>query len=657
MTVSNQAAQRCLNRVFKEREHLHIVDYADEHFFLSAASSNSKGQRWKTHGYQKMVLHAFTDLGTRRVAVKKSVQVGITKSELVCIIYDIVQRFRSTGVWLPRRSDADEFSNVQIQSALEDMPDFASALKTDIDKKDKDNTTRRRAFKGAQSYCRATQTPQDVSSISVQSAYVDELSKMPRTIRAGKADKGVKPTDGIRGRMDAEKWWKLNMLSSCLEYGACAITEEYEACREKFERWHACPGCDTYQIMEWGDEKTAHGFKFDKQFDENGMSDDLLTAETVYYQCAHCDHKIKYRDMSDIDDYRGEYRSQKLRFDEKQYKYFKLEDEEGSEPVDSPYSVGIQIRGWFSRTKSWQEGMFQFLCAARAKSEGDTQPLINWVQDYKGEAYRPPEDHDQVKHAYLMARQESYLAECPEEVQAITGWWDLQQAGYIFGLYVGWGYKEECWLLKTMMPLGCPIRSTVMRDNIIPMCDYEFRKPSGAKMPVLLTGIDAGWQGELAHDLAKSYSISKIIPTFGGRKIGAPVAMAPREPSAKTGTFLTELCPDTAKTTIYTRYKTEEPGPGYIHIPDDDSFDESLIKQLVSEKRGLINNVRRWICPDGVRNEGLDAMVGNLGLIRILQHRAGLKLLPPDEYVQPISEQEEIENDLSIEEMAALARA
>jgi len=635
-----------VRQVFEEKELKHIVQWADDHFFLSASATNTKGQRWKTHGYQKFILHAFSDLDTRDTVCIKPIQVGLSQCAKIGIGYESAHRKRSNGIWLPRRSDADEFSNVQIQSMLEDVKEVADELKTDIDKKDKDNTSRRRAFYGAQSYCRATQTPQDVSSISIETGYADELSKMPRRLRATAKDEGTTPVNGIRGRMTAATWPKLNMLSSPLEFGNCQITEQFEDCREKFHRHYQCPECETWQVFEWGDAKSAHGFKWDRVADEYGDIDDFESAKTVYYQCSGCDHRFVYNDIVELDENRGQWRSEKIGFDEVNYKYFDLES---GEEVESPYSVGIQVRGWMSRTKSWFEGCYEFLQATRDVKEGDRSKLITWTEDYEGSAYRAPELNQYIKHGYLMSRRESWKTLCPDEVQAVTKDWDVQE-DRIECMTVGWGYKEESWILKHEVFWGNPATTDVLKHVRRGVDDESIVKPGGNIMPVFLTGIDAGYLTDLVHDVAKGKYKSKIIPHMGMGTIGKPIVTPRMSGSKKRRTMLSHICVDSAKDLIYNRYLIDVPGPGYVHIGDHESLTEELIKQMVAEKKTVVKNVLRWVCPDGIRNEGLDCFVGNLAMIKLAQQRYGLTLREPSAFSRNTGETP----TMSIEDMAGV---
>ena len=652
-TSAELLLQRAKERVFRQKEHRHIVSWADEFFWLPPASSNNKDLiRWKTHPYQRFILHASADLDTFMTVVIKPTQVGLSKCALIGLAYESVHRNRSNGIWLPTRGDANQFSNVQIADMLEHVPEVREALKVDFNKKDKDNTTKRRHFRGSQSYCQGTQTLQDVSSISVEHVFGDEVSKYARQLKGGKDDKGKDPVEGMKGRLDSAIDPCMTLMSTPTEYGVCQISREHSKCRENFERGFFCPECNCWHVFEWADEKTKHGFKWEKKYFADGTPDDMESARTVYYQCPECDHKHRYEDLPELDE-NGEWRSARLRFDEDLYKYFDLET---GEEAPSPYSVGIQVRGWFNRRKAWWRGALAFLEAVRGLSEGDPEKMVDWIQDYKAEAYRPPESSSYVKHGWLMSRRYgSQEAPISDHIQMITKDWDVQ-ADRAEELTVGWGPRFECWLIDHKVYWGDPKTSNVLK-NVQKNTKQTYKKENGYEMPVFLTGIDSKYLPDTVNAYCTGEWKFKIIPHMGSTSLGKPIVQGRTAASKNYGTFLTTICPDSGKDQVYEMYRVEEPGPGYVHIPEDGPFaEESLIKQMVAEVKKLVKGVMRWWCGDHVRNEMLDLMVGNLAIMLLAQQKFGFEFVTKEEY-KLVDPQEEEAGEVTIEDLIKLANA
>lgn len=628
------ACARLRARNFEQRTPMRFLDWAEEHFYLSADATNTKGMRWRTHGYQRAIMHVFADLDIPTVVLMKPAQVGATQILKAITGYEVAHRYRTVGMWLPRDADLNDFSTLQIGSLLRDCPEVGDQLRVEVGKKDSDNTTKRRAFLAAQWFGRASNTPANFMSISVETALLDEVNRMPRTIRMTKDEHGTSPMSLVDGRMDAARFRKKIITSTAGEVGASNVADELDQCREVFQQHHECPHCGESQILEWGDRDTGHGFKWHRVEGDDGQRDNFETSRTVWYQCNQgC--QIHYADMPDMDDNHSEWRSENLRICNDTGNFYLLE---GGEEVEKPNSVGFKLTGFVSRTKSWQLGLMEFLRATDKAKAGDMADLIKWTQEYKGVDYEADDKIETVRHGYLMTRAEEYEAECPDGVQAITGWWDVQK-DRIEGWYVGWGFGEELWGLQYFIEFGDPTNSGVL-DKIGRMCDQTFRKASGAEVPVAITGVDCGYQPDAVYDLSRRFGIDKIIPTRGQGEIGKPIVEVPRRPHPVHRVYRTPMGINAAKDVIYNRYTVETPGPGYVHTPLGRGHDEEFYKGLVVEQKKLKNGVRRWICPDGARNEPLDCFVGNLALLRILQQRYSLVLRSREEHaeieVQPV---------------------
>eukprot|EP01037_Dinobryon_pediforme_P017839 gene17839-18067_t len=110
---------------------------------------------------------------------------------------------------------------------------------------------------------------------------------------------------------------------------------------------------------------------------------------------------------------------------------------------------------------------------------------------------------------------------------------------------------------------------------------------------------------------------------------------------------------DSAKDQIYARLRIAEFGPGFIHFPTDDAFDESYFEQLTSEKVVTRFNQGRpyrvWDLPKGKRNEALDTFVYAMAALKSLP----LRLDAVSKY-RPSMPEDELENMLP-QKLPALA--
>ena len=106
---------------------------------------------------------------------------------------------------------------------------------------------------------------------------------------------------------------------------------------------------------------------------------------------------------------------------------------------------------------------------------------------------------------------------------------------------------------------------------------------------------------------------------------------------------------DTAKDALFGRLKIAEPGPGYVHFPAADGFEEACFDQLTAEEVVTRHREGRpyrvWVLPKGRRNEALDtfvlALAARMSLPRALERQVEFTVeapLPPSEPPAPRAE-------------------
>ena len=653
MTPISAALAELRRRVFERLVPLGMLLWAETHFYLSASASNTQGVRFKARGYQRAFLYLMGDLDIRMVVLVKGVQQGASQCAKAFALYEPSHRKRSVIYYVPRNSDVLEFSNVQLKASLKDIPVVKQALLVDNpDRKDPDNTSVRKAFKDGQLHIKSAGVPENFTATNASTFVFDEADRAPRSIAMDATQEGVNPMDLAWGRVAGERFKKGVYLSTATEDGTSNIQYVGAQCETRLLRHHKCPKCDLYQELQWLDEKSEYGFKWSKVERVDGTRDNIKTAKTIHYICQNqeCQYHWKFDEFKRIDSSYAEYRADNLRLDDRTFEWTDLEDN----PAEKPFSTYMQWRGWFSHETTWFDGCLMFLEAVDAMKTGDYSPMRRWIQEYKSEPWVAPESAEFIQHGYLMARQEGehYGATIPDEAQAITKFWDVQ-ADRIECLTCAWGFGEECWLVSHQVYWGDPATSGVL-ERVQEHTELTYTKNNGFKMPVLLSGVDAKYLPDVVNKYCKGDYKYKIIPTMGSTSLGKPIVQGRTSAAKDYGTFLTTVCPDTAKDLVYRRYKIETPASGYIHIPDISCFDEKFIKQMVAETKKIKNGVMRWVCPDGVRNEGLDLMVGNLAIVMLAQQRMGLTFVPKREYEDTAMIEDE---DFDISKLASLARA
>ena len=626
------AALECLKQaertVFYTKEIPKFHIWLDENYRLSKKTAHSKGA-WSSHGYQRNAAYVMADLDSPEVNIIKGTQLGLSQQANAFAIYEVTERGRSVGCWLPRNEDAIYYAGTMLPAALEEMPDAAAKLLVDdVNKKDASNTNKKRTFEDGQIFTRSAESPSAYDTISISTVLQDEASRHPVKVkRKNTEEAGESPFDAVKSRMDGAQYRKHFAFSSPAGKGECAIDERFEAAEVQLEEYFPCPHeeCGQFINLDFGDAKESHGIRWDRVTKKDGTRDNRATAKSAHYRCPACHERITHRQMVEQDDLFGELRSDEIRLSIDDDCYYFIDS---GELAPKPYSVGIRLPGMLSRTKTFFDGVYEYLEAVDELKAGDDSKIQVFVKKYLARAYEPEETVEAVRHELLTARYEDFGAELPDEVQQIVAWWDIQDH-YLQGMFIGFGYKEEAWLLKSCISMGDP-QTTNSMDMVGEMMNYAFTRKDGSQLTAKLTGIDSGHRPDLAYSASLKYGKTKLIPTKGSSIATHPWIAFPNKPKVNCKkTFMTVTGPSTLKDLVFGRYRVPGAGPGFLHIPkptEENGVSDELMEQMVAEKKSFEKGVMKWkkIRP---RNEGLDCLVGCTAMIKIAQlPRYGVRL-------------------------------
>jgi phage terminase large subunit GpA-like protein len=170
----------------------------------------------------------------------------------------------------------------------------------------------------------------------------------------------------------------------------------------------------------------------------------------------------------------------------------------------------------------------------------------------------------------------------------------------------------------------------------------SFRTQSGRTLRIRSVCIDTG-----GHHAAQVFSFCRarrarrMFPTKGA---AGPRPIWPKRASragSKGADTVFIVGVDTAKDAIYGRLRIAEPGPGYVHFPASEGFDDAYFEQLTSEQ--VVTRYREgrpyrvWVLQKGRRNEALDTFVLALAALRSLPIR--LETIPAPDRPEPPPDQ------------------
>jgi len=573
-------------------------EWADEHFFLSGESSYIKG-KWKTHPYQVAILNAICNDAIEEIDLQKGARTGYTKIIVIAIGYKIEHKNHNVAVWQPNDNARDKFSKLHVDTMIRDVPPV-KAIFPWVGKKHRNNSMELKIFQNQHTlFLLGGKAAANYREISVDDVFYDELSQFERNV-----ERQGSPTTLGDKRLEGSVFGKSVRGSTPTIAGECQIEEACKNAPHYFKRYVPCIHCGEFQILEFGGKDAGFGLKWD---------DSLSTIDkpkSVFYLCKYCAGVIKYADYHEIMDAKGYWQSESgLRT----YDGMSFLDLDG-EIVPTPEIVAFHVWSAYSHNSPWSRIVKDWF-----KAQESREKLQAFVNTTLGETWEEDES-EKIPHSLLHARREHYKADVPDGVRVIVAGIDTQ--GDRLEMQVdGYGAGEERWTIAYYRIYGDPSRQTIW-DKLGELIRTQYTTESGALMGITLACVDhGGHYSDEVNALSVKMGARHVIPIKGASIRNKPVITFPRKPNANK-VYLTLVGTDTAKTLIYQRYNILDPGPGYIHWPVSEQFDEDYFKQATAEERRKKYKqgipYYEWDAK-GKRNEALDCSVYSLAAIRILQ--------------------------------------
>lgn len=247
-------------------------------------------------------------------------------------------------------------------------------------------------------------------------------------------------------------------------------------------------------------------------------------------------------------------------------------------------------------------------------AQTDTTKVRAIINTDWGEVYKEPAEA--IEGGMLLLRRESYTRaslEAAGKIWRVTAWTDVQKDRLEMSV-VGWGAGEEAWLFDHVILSGDTAREDVWHD--LAAAEEE--------SCVDFAGVDAGYNTTLvlAHVARGAWRrATKGMPGTWRAIIEDAGRRAQRlRRQRRAGPMVEPMGVDQAKSIILARLRQAKPGPGYIHFPVSEAFDQEYFDQLGAEElRRRVRNGRvlvEWV-QVRPRNEALDCLVGNLAICRL----------------------------------------
>jgi len=480
---------------------------------------------------------------------------------------------------------AKRYSKQRIASMIAACPSLTDKVKSPRSR-DSGNTTFMKEYPGGLLVITGANSAVGLRSTPVRILITDEEDAYPFDVD-GEGD----PTDLSKKRTDTfAQNRKIFRVSTPLEAATSRICKAYE--RSDQRRYHLpCPYCGHYQWLRWGHIV----------FTFQGVRKPERTA----YECEKCNHLIDEHHKTEM---------------LAAGKWIAAVPGQGRQP-------GFHLSGLYSPLGwvPWRQIVEEFL---EATETHDIQKHKTWTNTRLAEPWE--EKGERVEHGELKKRREEYPAQVPEPVIALTASIDVQD-DRLEAECVGWGKGQESWSIDYQRWMGAPSQKDVW-EQADAWLQQVWTHQSGVGIRIQMALIDSGGHHTKAvYEFVKTRQGRRVCASKGSSQPGARIVTLGSKDKL-TGVQLFLIGTDTAKDTIFDWLKLDQYGPGYMHHPDLQQYDEEYFKQLTAEEkkkkfeRGV--QVGYYYKKIRSRNEALDLKVGNLAALMLLNPNLET---PPDE--------------------------
>lgn len=519
----------------------------------------------------------------QRVIFMKSSQVGGTELGLNWLGSIIHKNPAPMMIVQPTIDLAERFSKQRVAAMIEATPELTERISPSRTR-DSGNSILLKEFPGGVVVISGSNSATSLRSMPVRFLFCDEISAYEKDVGdegdpVSLAEKRTQ-TFGIRKKIF------LNSTPTIRE--TCRIEAEYLKTDQR--RFYVpCPECSEMQWLKWPNMKWT--------------DDDPSTAK---YECEKCKTLIDEGNKTKMLG-AGAWRSTAP-----------------GEALTRGYHISALYSplGW----KSWSDIVKEFL-----ESKHDPFLLKAFVNSILGETW---EENYAAKVGAdgLRARAEMYdPGVVPEKAFTITAGVDVQDDRFEISIY-GYGRDEEAWLVSHLKIHGDPGKPEIWKqlDDVL---FRTYRHKTGGELNIAVACIDSG--GHFTHEVyqyvrERRGRKTKVLAIKGSSQrgkiaIGKPskVDVNFRGQTMKWGAEVYPVGSDTIKSVLYSRFKLEEVGPGYIHFHA--ALEPEFFTQITSEKQ-IVRYVkgfpvREWVKKANARNEALDCAVYAYAAMQFLYAR------------------------------------
>jgi phage terminase large subunit GpA-like protein len=527
----------------------------------------------------------------QEIVVMKGSQLGFTEALINIMFYYMVHDPCPILCVEPTIGVAEKFSKQRLAPSIAECPALDGKV-ADNKSRESGNTTLQKDFPGGTLILGGANSAAALRSMPIRILLEDELDAYPLDC------------DGEGSPSDLAERRTTNFARRKIIKGGTPTVKETSVTEKSYQesdqrRYYVpCPFCGRFQTIEWS------RIKFENR--------DPSTARMVC-ENDECKADIYERNKTAMLE-KGEWRAHNPE----------------SKIVGFHISALYSPLGWYS----WKDAVKDHL-----DSLGDPNKRKVWVNTVLAETF--DDSAVTIDPHWLKKRKEVYTSDVPLGALVVTIGGDVQD-DRIEMHTVGWGLNGESWVIDYSKIMGDPKKRDVW-NQLDSYLKAKWLHESGVEMLPGAVCIDAGGHcTDEVYAFCAARQAQKVFPIFGRKGSGRQlVHRAVKSERAKCYVFY--LGVDQAKATFYSRLRTADVGPGYVHfparLPDTGTGDRELtdgyFEGLTSERRVQRRHgglpVFDWVLPPGKRNEPLDTMVYAMSALQILN--PNLELLASEQNV------------------------
>lgn len=568
--------------VFRPKPKLSGSDWADKYRFVAPGTSAEPGE-WRTSRtpYLREPMDVATDDETETVVLMCSSQVGKSECLLNVLGYYMEQQPAPILMLQPTLGMASAFSKERIEPTIRWSKVLCELMPKA--KEDGRGTSRKsgdtifmKTFPGGYLALVGANSPAGLASRPIRVLLADEVDRYTETKEGKPLALAIQRTTNFHNR-------KIIMVSTPTIRGASEIEKWWDKSDKR--RFHIpCPHCGEYTVWAWD------MVKWDK--DEEG----LLIPESIRMECPTCGGKLRGSGRPDP----------KL-----------IESGEWIATAESKvrgYHVNSLVSPWVSLDALVDE----FRTAVHRKDKSGLQEFVNLKL---GESFEI-EDFEEDIYSKLIRRRETYGSELPDGVLVITAGVDVQHDRVECTL-IGWGAKQESWILNHYILHGDP-RQKAVWDELDGVLAQTFEHPLIGGLRIACTCIDSGdgAMSEIVYEFTRAREMRCVYSIKGRGGFEVPFVSRPQR-NNRFKALLFVLGVDSGKSIVMTRLSNTDRGAGFVHLPRDTArgCDDEFCAQLTAERLSTELKDGRVICKwrkVRERNEALDTCVYATAALEII---------------------------------------